>query len=51
MSRSKLCENEPEIFGKKITVTHRIPDGSPIYMQCLTLFSNKELKFLKFLFC
>jgi hypothetical protein len=29
MSRSKLCENGPEIVGKKYYVAHRIPDVTP----------------------
>jgi hypothetical protein len=29
MSRSKLCENGPEIVEKKYTVAHRIPDVTP----------------------
>jgi hypothetical protein len=29
MSRSKLCENGPEIVEKKNTVSHSIPDVTP----------------------
>jgi hypothetical protein len=29
MSRSKLCENGPEIVEKKYTVAHSIPDVTP----------------------
>jgi hypothetical protein len=29
MSRSKLCENGPEIVGKKYTVAHSIPEVTP----------------------
>jgi hypothetical protein len=29
MSRSKLCENGPEIVEKKYTVAHSIPDVKP----------------------